>query len=234
MVRLTLLLLVAIYAVMVIYSDPVAERDTPVARAPERPGGLQRPDEDALVTTRDGAIVLETATGGAWRIDAVIEPGEVAGQEGVSVVTATGSAAVTGEDPVAGLIDTDTDSAEAVAEPAPAPPPDTAPAPEAVVEAAPADTPADTPTEAPADAAAEAPAAEQAPAAAAAPVRLQVAGDRVNFRAGPSTDTAILVALNRGEVVELIAPAPDGWSQVRVVATGLTGYMSNDFLEPAN
>jgi len=64
--------------------------------------------------------------------------------------------------------------------------------------------------------------------------RLRVTGDRVNFRAGPSTEDAILAALTLGTEVELIERVADGWAHLRVPATGLTGYMSEDFLEPAN
>jgi uncharacterized protein YgiM (DUF1202 family) len=64
--------------------------------------------------------------------------------------------------------------------------------------------------------------------------RLRVTGDRVNFRAGPSTEDEILAALTQGTEVELIERVADGWAHLRVPATGLTGYMSDDFLEPAN
>ncbi len=64
--------------------------------------------------------------------------------------------------------------------------------------------------------------------------RLRVTGDRVNFRAGPSTNDAILAALTLGTEVELIERVADGWAHLRVPETGLSGYMSEDFLEPAN
>lgn len=64
--------------------------------------------------------------------------------------------------------------------------------------------------------------------------RLRVTGDRVNFRAGPSTDDAILAALTLGTEVELIERVGDGWAHLRVPDAGLSGYMSEDFLEPAN
>jgi uncharacterized protein YgiM (DUF1202 family) len=64
--------------------------------------------------------------------------------------------------------------------------------------------------------------------------RLRVTGDRVNFRAGPSTEDAILAALTLGTEVELIERVGDGWAHLRVPETGLSGYMSEDFLEPAN
>lgn len=63
---------------------------------------------------------------------------------------------------------------------------------------------------------------------------LRVTGDRVNFRAGPSTGDEILAALTLGTEVEVIERVADGWVHLRVPDTGLTGYMSEDFLEPAN
>jgi uncharacterized protein YgiM (DUF1202 family) len=63
---------------------------------------------------------------------------------------------------------------------------------------------------------------------------LRVTGDRVNFRAGPSTDDAILAALSTGTEVVLIERVGDGWAHLRVLETDLSGYMSEDFLEPAN
>jgi hypothetical protein len=73
-----------------------------------------------------------------------------------------------------------------------------------------------------------------APAAPGGATRLRVTGDRVNFRAGPSTEDEILAALTLGTEVELIERVADGWAHLRVPATGLTGYMSDDFLAPAN
>jgi uncharacterized protein YraI len=61
-----------------------------------------------------------------------------------------------------------------------------------------------------------------------------VTGDRVNFRAGPSTDDAIIAALTLGQEVELIARVGGGWAHLRVVGTDLEGYMSEDFLGAAN
>jgi hypothetical protein len=63
---------------------------------------------------------------------------------------------------------------------------------------------------------------------------LRVTGDRVNFRAGPSTEDAILAALALGTQVELIERVGDGWAHLRVLETDLSGYMSEDFLEPVN
>jgi hypothetical protein len=64
--------------------------------------------------------------------------------------------------------------------------------------------------------------------------RLRVTGDRVNFRAGPSTEDAILASLTFGTEVELLERVGDGWAHLLVTETGLSGYMSEDFLEPAN
>ncbi|MCU4655063.1 SH3 domain-containing protein [Roseibacterium sp. SDUM158016] len=78
--------------------------------------------------------------------------------------------------------------------------------------------------------------AETAPAAlppADGIERLRVAGDRVNFRAGPSTTDAILGALDRGTELELVERVADGWARLRL-PNGLEGFMSEDFLEPAN
>jgi uncharacterized protein YgiM (DUF1202 family) len=63
---------------------------------------------------------------------------------------------------------------------------------------------------------------------------LRVTGERVNFRAGPSTADDILAALDLGTQVELIERVGDGWAHLRVPGTGLEGYMSEDFLAPAN
>lgn len=62
----------------------------------------------------------------------------------------------------------------------------------------------------------------------------RVTGDRVNFRAGPSTNNPILTALVRGDQVEYLADAPDDWAQLRVLATGQIGYMAVRFLERVN
>jgi len=61
---------------------------------------------------------------------------------------------------------------------------------------------------------------------------LYVTGTRVNLRAGPSTDNAIVAALDQGTATEFIAEAPDGWFQIRDQATGAVGFMSGDFLSP--
>lgn len=62
----------------------------------------------------------------------------------------------------------------------------------------------------------------------------RVAATSVNFREGPSTNTAILASLSQGEEVEFLADAPDNWARLRVVSSGLEGYMAAQFIEPAN
>lgn len=62
----------------------------------------------------------------------------------------------------------------------------------------------------------------------------RVAGDSVNFRAGPSTNTAVLTSLVFGDEVEYLDDAPDDWAHLRVVSSGLEGYMAARFLEPVN
>lgn len=62
----------------------------------------------------------------------------------------------------------------------------------------------------------------------------RVAATEVNFRAGPSTDDAILTSLTQGDEVEFLSEAGDGWAHLRVRATGQEGYMSQQFLERVN
>ncbi|AHM03908.1 SH3, type 3 domain protein [Roseibacterium elongatum DSM 19469] len=182
MLRLTLILFVVIWAVLIIFSDAPPEVMTrapaPTEDVPGAPDAAPR--DAALRETADGRLVLTTETGDELVIDLVVDPGQ-------------------------GALDR------------PARPL----SPDAPVSAAPQEPSAD-------------PLPPATPARTEAAPRLRVTGDRVNFRAGPSTDDAILTALTQGEIVELIERAPDGWAHLRVVATGLTGYMSEDFLAPAN
>ena len=60
----------------------------------------------------------------------------------------------------------------------------------------------------------------------------RVTGSRVNLRAGPSTGNAVVDSLVRGTMVERIGERA-GWIELRDLDTGLTGYMSARFLEPA-
>jgi hypothetical protein len=62
----------------------------------------------------------------------------------------------------------------------------------------------------------------------------RVTGNNVNFRAGPSTNTAVLAGLVRGDELEFIEIGPDGWAHLRALDSGLEGYMAARFLEPVN
>lgn len=62
----------------------------------------------------------------------------------------------------------------------------------------------------------------------------RVAANAVNFREGPSTNTRVLTSLTRGEEVEFLAEAPDNWARLRIVSSGVEGYMAAQFLEPAS
>lgn len=70
-----------------------------------------------------------------------------------------------------------------------------------------------------------------APAAPATDLRtVYVTGTRVNLRAGPSTDNAVVDQLVQGTEAEVLGEAADGWLHIRAVASGIEGYMSGDFL----
>lgn len=62
----------------------------------------------------------------------------------------------------------------------------------------------------------------------------RVAASAVNFREGPSTNTRILTSLTWGEEVVFLAEAPDNWAHLRVVGSGIEGYMAAQYLEPVN
>lgn len=71
------------------------------------------------------------------------------------------------------------------------------------------------------------------PTAADAPSEVwRVAASAVNFREGPSTNTAVLTSLRRGAEVEFLAEAPDNWARLRIVGSDMEGYMAAEFLEP--
>ncbi|MFV0303754.1 MAG: SH3 domain-containing protein [Paracoccus sp. (in: a-proteobacteria)] len=60
---------------------------------------------------------------------------------------------------------------------------------------------------------------------------MYVTGDRVNFRAGPSTSDRVIGAILRGSPVEILGQI-NGWAQLRD-AGGREGYMSQQFLSPS-
>lgn len=67
--------------------------------------------------------------------------------------------------------------------------------------------------------------------AEAAPLDLRlVDSTRVNMRAGPGTNYAVLDTLNGGTETEVINVNADGWAEIRVTATGQTGWMAERLL----
>ncbi len=79
-----------------------------------------------------------------------------------------------------------------------------------------------------ADAAAESRDRAADPATATAD-RLFVIGDRVNFRAGPTTTDAVVGSLTRGAPVTVTGPRSGDWVEIRD-DRGRTGFMSASFL----
>ncbi|SNS88458.1 SH3 domain-containing protein [Tropicimonas sediminicola] len=79
--------------------------------------------------------------------------------------------------------------------------------------------------------AAQAPAASAGATPAATPDAdlLQVLGNRVNLRAGPSTRHPVVGSAGRGEKVELVAYEGPDWAHIRL-SDGETGFMSRRFL----
>lgn len=63
---------------------------------------------------------------------------------------------------------------------------------------------------------------------------VEVTGNQVNLRAGPSTGDAVLGAMVRGEQAELIAATGNGWVQIRAMSSGTIGYMADRFVSPLN
>ncbi len=60
----------------------------------------------------------------------------------------------------------------------------------------------------------------------------EVTGDRVNMRDGPGTDYGVIDRLGQGSVIEVIEIGVDGWVRVQVESSGLSGWMSDQFLLP--
>lgn len=57
----------------------------------------------------------------------------------------------------------------------------------------------------------------------------RVTASRLNLRAGPGTGHAVIGAVDNGDLVTPLAPAADGWQQIRT-GDGTTGYLSTQFL----
>jgi hypothetical protein len=68
----------------------------------------------------------------------------------------------------------------------------------------------------------------------AEPPLVEVTGRQVNLRASPSTQGAVLAALGQGDRAELIGADGNGWVLIRALATGIEGYMSDQFVSVVN
>ncbi|RVT82315.1 SH3 domain-containing protein [Rhodobacteraceae bacterium CCMM004] len=75
-------------------------------------------------------------------------------------------------------------------------------------------------------------AATPAPKLARTPEMWEVTGNRVNLRAGPSTGTAVLGQVVRGDTARVLDRRDDGWLRIQVSETGLDAYIFGDFLAP--
>lgn len=61
----------------------------------------------------------------------------------------------------------------------------------------------------------------------------QVAGDRVNMRAGPGTGYRVMQTLVQGTLMEVLQVDAAGWARVRVGPSGVEGWMAERLLAPA-
>jgi hypothetical protein len=66
------------------------------------------------------------------------------------------------------------------------------------------------------------------------PALVEVTGNQVNLRAGPSTADAVLGSMLRGDRAELIASPGNSWVRIRALSTGIEGYMADRFVAPMN
>jgi uncharacterized protein YgiM (DUF1202 family) len=83
---------------------------------------------------------------------------------------------------------------------------------------------------------AEVTAAAVAPPVAEAPVLdlRQVIPELVNVREGPGTDYAVMDKLPQGTQTEVLETDAAGWARVRVIDSGLLGWVSVEFLGASN
>jgi len=58
----------------------------------------------------------------------------------------------------------------------------------------------------------------------------QVAGSRVNMRAGPSTDFDVITTLDDGTEMEVLEVNVDGWANVIIIDSGVEGWMAERLL----
>jgi hypothetical protein len=228
MIRLTVTLIVAIYILLIVIpgadhaddgavessggtnwlvaliSNAEANAQTPPRAAVPRAGRTVRTRPEDILVDTPDGLALETADGERLLVSAVIDPVALLAEANAAAIASISVAEPVAAAPEAGAAET-ADIVEAAA---------VAPEVGAVAPSAP-------------------PAVALAPVSGA-PRTWRVVGDRVNFRAGPSTDTAVLAALNYGEEVEYLADAPDDWAHLRVISSGLEGYMAARFIEPVN
>lgn len=202
--RLTLILVAAIYLAMIVLSDsePSNPGDpmTDTMAAAEAEGVLGTGAEPAPMSL-DG---IELETGEVLQVDRVIRPSDVVtGGDG----GAAGPDAAPRTDPESDATTLDPAAPETAADAA-AP---AAPSGSADTTAGATDSVAGT------------------GATPALPALVYVTGTRVNLRAGPSTDTDIIAALDLGTEARVLSADTDGWYQIEI-AGGLQGYMSTDFL----
>lgn len=61
-----------------------------------------------------------------------------------------------------------------------------------------------------------------------------VNAERVNLRAGPSTAETVLDQVTRNQKVRVLRKETDGWTRVRVPATGLKAWIFGSFLSPVD
>ena len=62
----------------------------------------------------------------------------------------------------------------------------------------------------------------------------QVTAARVNVREGPGTDYAVMDQLVQGTQTEVLEIDSDGWAHVRVIDSGLLGWVSAEYLAAEN
>ncbi len=57
-----------------------------------------------------------------------------------------------------------------------------------------------------------------------------VAGSRVNMRTGPGTDFGVIDTLPGGTEAEVLSVNADGWANIRIIGTGIEGWMAERLL----
>lgn len=170
-------------------------------------------------------VLIVLCLGGIWLVMASVEPGRdrarpepaqatTAGAPPVTAVSASARPAPVDRPATAAQLAPDTAPAAALPDAAarPFPGPVLHPSPQYPDAPAPAEATAGTRTDAPAGAATR-----------------WVSAERVNLRAGPGTDHAVVGSVTRGQAVELLAAETDGW--VRIDAPGgQQGFVAARFL----